>query len=153
MEHKQSQRACSSLIGYKSFAGLPDQKNSQFSGMREGVLGEYGVRVRVRAYATREMRFSGLTAQRTTCSHSNYYNVGSVYAPFSFAHTGFGVSFPPPTPSAMWQLLWQFALIASAPLLDLYAADSARRFLGVWLLTPPVPTRSGVWVPVSPLNR
>ncbi len=38
--------------------GIPE--NLQFFGLREGVLGEYVVRVRVRAYATIELRFSGL---------------------------------------------------------------------------------------------
>ena len=32
----------------------------QFYGMREGVLGEFVVRARVRAYAAKELRFSGM---------------------------------------------------------------------------------------------
>ncbi len=35
-------------------------ENLQLFGMREGVLGEYLVRVRVRAYAARELRSSGM---------------------------------------------------------------------------------------------
>jgi hypothetical protein len=38
--------------------GSPD--NLQFFGLREGVLGEYVLRVRVRTYATRELRFFGM---------------------------------------------------------------------------------------------
>jgi hypothetical protein len=38
--------------------GIPE--NLQFSGLWEVLLGEYVVRVRVRAYAARELRFFGL---------------------------------------------------------------------------------------------
>ncbi len=41
-------------------AGLGSLENLQFSDVREGVLEECLVRVRVRTYATREMRFYGM---------------------------------------------------------------------------------------------
>ena len=43
-----------------SLANWGSPENLQFSGLREGVLGEYVVRVRVRTYAARELRFSGV---------------------------------------------------------------------------------------------
>ena len=42
----------------KLVGGIPEKL--QFSGLREGVLGEYVGRVRERVYATRELRFLGM---------------------------------------------------------------------------------------------
>ena len=43
-----------------SLAGWDSPENLQFSGLREGVLGEYVVRLRVRTYAGRELRVFGM---------------------------------------------------------------------------------------------
>ena len=52
-EHNPHQATFMTRAGY-------GPKNLQFLGLREGVLGEYVVRVRVRTYAAREMQFSGM---------------------------------------------------------------------------------------------
>ena len=66
-------------------------ENLQFSGLRVGVLGEYVVRVRVRTYAARELRFFGMYSARVL------RDACCGLCSLSFAYTTVFVSFPPPT--------------------------------------------------------